>query len=238
MNTEIQKQLPRRSSLAFTLIELLTVISIIVVLMVIAVPAFNAIKGGGDTTKAGNDIAGALEMAKSYAIAKNTYVWVGFFEEDATSTTAGKEGKGRLVISMVASNDSTNQLLNGTLTNSTASQVYKLLKIDGVSLATLSSSDITRTTDTIPNANYQVAEDSFKSPKTFPFPLNGTAQYNFCKIIQFSPLGDATRFSDTPTPWMELGFRPTHGTATDTNSKNVVAIQIAGIGGQAIIQRP
>ena len=34
---------------------------------------------------AAHEVAGALETARSYAMANNTYTWVGFFEEDASS---------------------------------------------------------------------------------------------------------------------------------------------------------
>src|ERR1700722_5827359 len=69
---------------AFTLVELLMVIVIIAVMLVLSIPAFYAIKGGSDITKAAYDISGVLEQARTYAMANNTYVWVGFYEEDGS----------------------------------------------------------------------------------------------------------------------------------------------------------
>ena len=97
---------------AFTLLELLVVIVIIAILVVLVAPAFTNIKSGNDITTAGYTIAGALEEGRNYAMANNTYVWVGFYEEDTTaltptSATPPYSGKGRVVIATVFSTDGT-----------------------------------------------------------------------------------------------------------------------------------
>src|SRR5438093_9407175 len=94
----------------FTLLELLIVIGIIGLLLVLIAPAFTTIKGGTDVTSAAYTIKGALDTARTYAKANNTYTWVGFFEEDASlsSTTPATAGPGRVVISIVASKDGSN----------------------------------------------------------------------------------------------------------------------------------
>src|SRR5262249_49692606 len=66
----------------FTLIELLIVVGIIGVLLVLIAPAFTSIKGGTDVTSAAYTIKGVLDTARTYAKANNTYVWVGFYEEN------------------------------------------------------------------------------------------------------------------------------------------------------------
>ena len=63
---------------AFTLLELLIVIGIIAVLLVLLAPAFTTIKSGSDVTSAAYTIKGALDTARTYAKANNTYTWVGF----------------------------------------------------------------------------------------------------------------------------------------------------------------
>ena len=68
----------------FTLIELMVVIGVISLLMVLVVPAVSNLKGSGDLTNAAFTISGALEHARSHALGNNTYVWVGFCEEDAS----------------------------------------------------------------------------------------------------------------------------------------------------------
>ena len=101
---------PTRSVIAaFTLLELLIVVGIIGLLLVLIAPAFTTIKGGTDVTSAAYTIKGALDTARTYAKANNTYTWVGFFEEDASlsSTNPATAGTGRIVISTVASKDGT-----------------------------------------------------------------------------------------------------------------------------------
>lgn len=94
---------------SFTLLELIVVISIIAVIMALVAPTFVTLRGGGDVTATAYTVAGLLEQARSYAMAQNTYVWVGFFEEDGgkAATNPATPGIGRIVISTVASADGT-----------------------------------------------------------------------------------------------------------------------------------
>src|SRR5438445_1631813 len=80
---------------------------IIAILMVLVAPAFTNLKSAGDVTGAAYTVKGVLDTARTYAKANNTYTWVGFFEEDISSTMPGTLGTGRLVMSIVASNDGT-----------------------------------------------------------------------------------------------------------------------------------
>src|SRR5437868_8407102 len=99
----------RERASAFTLLELLIVLAITGILLVLIAPMFTAIKGGTDVTSAAYTIKGVLDTARTYAKANNTYVWVGFYEEDvsAPSTSPATAGTGRVVLSIVASKDGT-----------------------------------------------------------------------------------------------------------------------------------
>src|SRR5207237_44485 len=120
----------------FTLLELLIVVGIIAMLMVLIAPAFTTIKSGGDVTSAAYTIKGVLDSACTYAKTNNTYTWVGFFEENVASTTPGTAGVGRLVMSIVASNDGTDPTYVPPLNLTTSlTQVGKLTKIDNVHFA-------------------------------------------------------------------------------------------------------
>src|SRR5207237_4838930 len=100
---------------AFTLIEMIVVTGVIAILMVLVVPAFTSIKGAGDLTSAAYTIKGVLEQARTYAMANNTYVWVGFYEENTTATAPTNvappyPGKGRVLMAVVYSQDGTSTL--------------------------------------------------------------------------------------------------------------------------------
>src|SRR5438477_9063221 len=95
---------------AFTLLEMLVVMGIIAILMVLVAPAFTTIKSGTDATSAAYTIKGILDQARTYAMANNTYTWVGFYEENVSNPTSPNPDApaiGRLIMSIVASKDGT-----------------------------------------------------------------------------------------------------------------------------------
>lgn len=155
----------QRARGAFTLIELLVVIGIIAILMVLVVPALTSLKSADDVTNAAYTVKGVLEGARTYAKANNTYVWVGFFEEDGsiTSTNPATAGNGRLVMSIVASKNGSqgfkpDSAVSGTnfFDITTVLQVGKLVKIDNVHLPLFASGSGTGDTfDTrpVPDSN-------------------------------------------------------------------------------------
>src|SRR6266536_3889865 len=136
----VLRSVRRERASAFTLLELLIVIGIIAVLLVLLAPAFTTIKSGGDVTSAAYTIKGVLDTARTYAKANNTYTWVGFYEEDVSSTIPGTNGIGRVVMSIVASKDGTiiyGSGSPGTIDTTRLIQVGKLAKIDNAHLTAL-----------------------------------------------------------------------------------------------------
>jgi len=254
----------RERASAFTLIELLVVIGIMGLLLVLMAPAFTYIKGGTDVTSAAYTIKGALDTARTYASANNTYTWVGFFEEDAPdpSTNPAASGIGRVVVSIVASKGGTmlyTAPLTSLITLPSASliQVGKLTKIDNVHLKTFPDPTLTPPPDTFstrptpgtpPNdLTVRIGNDATDptSPVApanpllrFSYPLGGT-QYTFKNIVQFNPRGEGVidNSNYTMAPVSEIGLQPTHGTTVDTTSTNLVAIQFTGFGGSVRIYR-
>jgi len=105
----------------FTLIELLVVVAVIVLMTSLAIPAFNAIRGGTDFTTEVYDIAGTLDQARSYAMANNTYVLAGIAEVSAaldSSASPQLSGTGRIAMAIVASKTGTRPYQSLITTNS------------------------------------------------------------------------------------------------------------------------
>src|SRR6266853_1650684 len=242
----------RERARAFTLLELLIVLSIIGLLMVLLAPAFTYIKGGTDVTSAAYTIQGVLDTARTYAKANDTYTWVGFFEENVSQPSASPAvgGTGRVVVSIVASKNGTmiydpTNLGQQNLTTSLV-QVGKLTKIDNIHLWTHTDAPtgLGSTFDTRPNVSstYCIGDASPTNSTTrFAYPVGSpapTAQYTFVKAVQFNPRGEARINNGTINSGTEVfplqtaaevALQPTHGTTVD--SINPVAIQFTGVGG-------
>ncbi len=253
----------RRPTRGFTLVEMLVVMAIIAVLLAFIVPAFSQVNTARQMTVAAYNIAGSLETARAYAKANDTYTWVGFYEENA-SGAAGSAGTGRAIVSVVASKDATALYSSidpnpPALSASSLVQIGKLTKIDNVHLTVLAPGEVPARGEVTDSSgvqtnvatSYQVGDtnpasadnftnrSSVTNQTTFSYPITNTSPtYTFVKIIQFNPLGDATKIVDSPTPLIEIGLRPSRGGTVDAASKDCVAIQVSGIGGLVRIYQP
>jgi len=210
----VQRSTPRSDHHAFTLVELLVVIAIVLFVAAFMTPAFTSLKNAGNVTNAAYTIKGVLEQARTYAMANNTYAWVGFFEEDASSATPGVAGSGRLVLSAVASTDGTNVYgaNTGTIDPTKLIQLGKLTKIDNVHLplfavgsGTGDAFDARPALQFDPTAGYNYSRFGelnsaqpntapYTTPYNFQYPVGNpppTPQYTFSKLLQFSPRGES-----------------------------------------------
>ena len=95
-------------------------------------PAVSSLKSAGGTTKAVYDIAGIFDQARSYAMANDTYAYVGIDEVDSTvSVTASPQTAtysptigGRVALAVIASSDGTRGYNLANLTLSPVWQFY------------------------------------------------------------------------------------------------------------------
>lgn len=70
-STHTGRRTAGRSSLGFSLVELMTAIAIMAVLMAIAVPSFTSLINSNRLTSQGNEIVASLQYARSEAIRSN-----------------------------------------------------------------------------------------------------------------------------------------------------------------------
>jgi type II secretory pathway pseudopilin PulG len=224
----------RPASGAFTLMELLVVMGIISVLLILLVPAFTSIKSAGDVTNTAYAVKGVLDQARTYAMANNTYTWVGFAGSIGTSSSSVT---GQISMAIVASTDGTSLgLSSGQIT-----QLGKLLRLDNVHVGDPGPPANNGTEfENRPavSANYELASAGATSPT---FIAQATT---FNRWIQFSPRGEAVVNGAQIAHYAEVGLLPTHGSilavTKDGNGRypgNVAAIQITGYGGNVRIYR-
>jgi Tfp pilus assembly protein FimT len=233
-------------------LELLVVVSIIVILMALVVPAMSSIKGAGDFTRAVYDLKGILDQARAYAVANNTHVWVGFFEEDSGSTPA-ISGVGRIVVAAVASKNGLRGYDPSTpitaLDSTNLLPLDKLRRLDSLHLVSLTgtSTQGNMTRPAISDSKYELGSASCTACTSFSWPLQGTVQYVFSKIISFDPQGSSriqySGIGDYIPVYIEIGLQPSHGntlpaTSTNPSQGNQAAVQINGMTGATRVYRP
>jgi len=237
----------------FTLVELLVVVGIIALLLVLMAPAFTYIRGGTDVTSSAYTIKGALDTARTYAKANNTYTWIGFREENVenpASPNSSQPPVGRVFMSIVASKDGTDlgTSATGNASDLTAppsrvTPIGKVIRLDNAHLGvtgtpTGDGTDFESRAEVDPGYSIGAAGNQYDSAYSF------TEQgITFNRWIRFSPRGEAVvRGGATQvTPYAEVGLFPTHGTtlAASINpaTGNLVAITVSGFGGAVRIYR-
>jgi prepilin-type N-terminal cleavage/methylation domain-containing protein len=248
-HTSLESPLNRQKSnrtLGFSLIELLAVLAVMSLLTALTVPMINGIKDSQNINAATSSVSSALQRARAYAMAHNTYVWVGFYEESANTGVPTNvfpyAGAGQLVIGVAASADGTqiysNSVTSGNLQTPQVVQLEKLVKIENVHCTDLGAptGSSGSALATRPNGAYagssseQYGIDSDNGQEASHFlVLNG---YTFYKTIRFSPGGVASIDDSSALRLVgEIGLRPTHGSQVNATTPDVAAIQFSGIEG-------
>jgi prepilin-type N-terminal cleavage/methylation domain-containing protein len=232
----------------FTLVEILVVLGIMAILLTLVSLGFQTILGTAFDSEV-SDLANTLVRARAYAMANNTYVFVGIQEVDGSlpsATTPQVAGNGCLGVTVVASNDGTNGYITtapGALNATALTVVLPLRHFENAHL--LASSGIANLPNVIsgqggiPPTTYNV--QNVDSLTTFQWPLTGSAQYSFGtppgSVIQFNPQGEAQMMptgttNDSILQWIEIDVEPTHGKNVPATARNTAAILIVGASGE------
>jgi len=205
--------------LGFSLIELLVVVAIIGLLAALAVPAFNSIGQARGASEGAYRLASAVEMARSEAIARQTFVWLALQKET-------NFGNLNLRIGMVASKDGSE---NSNATNLHPIGRSLLLQRVGMTMAAGVDVGIPLIGVTEVLTNFQGVEFSI-----------GNAEFSDRRSVTFTPLGEvmilaSPHASNGFDSRLAIGLREARGTNLMTN--NDIAIVIDGSVGLPTIYR-
>jgi prepilin-type N-terminal cleavage/methylation domain-containing protein len=222
----------------FSLIELLSVLVIISVMSALVVTAISSIGKADGFNSATTTLSTLLEQARAYAMANNTYVFVGIEETDASQPAGGAQnpGIGRVAIQAYASLDGTLNLAAGNRQALNRLQILNNLHFPA-SLTATSGTLASR-----PTADYSLGSSSGST--AYPTVSSANAitagNFTFTKVIAFDALG-IVHIPTSPAisgfQYIEIDAEPTNGTAISANTTNVGAIQIDATTGAVTVFR-
>jgi prepilin-type N-terminal cleavage/methylation domain-containing protein len=252
-----KSQRSHKSSGGFSLIEMLAVMAI---MSIMATITFIGVEGLATKEGYGQEIfqiAYTFDQARAYALANNTYVFVGITEVDGTqsaSVNPQASGYGRVAMAVVASMDGTRMYDQGSLTPTNLTPVVLVQHYDNIHMADFSAISMPTSggmVRPVVSANYSLANSDCNTQNlSFNWPLTGTPKYTFSKVVSFDPTGVATLLPNTYSvassgivTTMELGLQPAHGNQyppLPTNQATGVqaAIQVDGVSGSVELYQP
>ena len=236
---------------AFTLTELLVVVAIMGLLAALSIPAMQSMAGAGKFNQAVSGIAGLFELARSQAIAQNTYTWVVLYQTDPSKYSTADNNSGNEVFATAyLSNDGTDPFAGGTATAATFPAgtvpgattllipITRFLNFKQTSLVLDSSvplPNISTNNVYATNApNFQYSNFKVGNGVTTTLGSSGTAIKAY-GIVEFTPSG-AARISSSLVESIWLGLYPLKGKTTSVSS-NVASLRINGLTGLVTVYR-
>lgn len=205
----------------FSLMELLVVVAIIAILAVVTVPSLPSLMGAKGVSRAVTDISSVFELARSEAVGRSAFVFLGF--EEGTNSSGASE----LRVAAAASPDgsSTNGLL-------TISRMVRLPNVRLVSYNDLPA--VVRNADTNNLAASRFVNEITSSSPTF----TNSQQVFQGSMLVISPEGELLVAPGNAAflPRASVGLVQTRGTTPSTNDGAIVSFD--GGSGAITIVRP
>lgn len=223
---------------AFTLVEMLSVITVMGILMGVVAPALPGILSGRGVSATLDRVSGMVDFARAEAVAKNTYVWLGL-------QNAAPDGNEGLQVGAVRSLDGTPNLkVNGVVNYASiaaptlAPGAVLASYPTGVStdLATKLSKQIT----VDKKATFDLGASLTPSNPSTSIPIFTMGNKTFTgPVILFTPQGQALLFTGTTpsavTPYTSqivIGVCGVHGTTPVQNDPRSGVLLLHGGTGQ------
>ncbi len=209
-SSRIKSQTEVRTHLAsgFSLVELLTVISIIGFLAVLSMPSISSLLRASRINTAVNALDAALQTARSHAISRNTYVWVGLRNEPS-----GSDAITALLVAGTTGESS-------DLAEGSAAPLQKPIHLAGVEL-------VERTpppggeADAVDVVGAELADFDYSwivAGRSMDFPY----------VIRFDPRGIASVRSETLDKVLQLNLRPLPARSGEGNLPTLQLHAISG----------
>lgn len=198
----------------FSLVEILVVIFVVGLLAVCATPAFQALSKSRTMAQVTYEVAGLLELARNEAVARQTYVWVGF---QSTNSGGSQEIQAAAVYS-----------LDGSGTNTDAvnlSPLSRVVKISGATLTNWASLK-NETRNLLQSSNTTASVATNNAGITFTV---GMTSFQNGLSVTFTPRGEALLQgavgpNDGYNRLIDVSFRETHGTTVLPSADDAAVI--------------
>ena len=195
------RRLQTSPSPAFSLIELLVVMAILGILASVVLPGLSGMMTSRGVTQAANEVSSMLELARSEAISRQTYVWAGIQQV----TNDGALG---IRLGVVSSMDGTTNTASNNLqplTRALLVQRVQLTNYSGLKSAALWTTAPTRdlSTNVAGISQFAIGSTTFNN-RTITFTPGGEA------MLMASP-ADTNGFD----PYIAVGLIPSVGRTND-----------------------
>lgn len=226
----------------FTLLELTMVMGIVGLLLWITIPAMHNINSAENLSRNTADIQSILSLARTQAMLRDAYVFVGFFESDGSRSEMVRPaptGQGRLWIGVAATKDGSQGYdTNNAAQWSTANliPVGNLRFFDNLHLATNATFYTSSNSNTVSPVGDSTATNA---PFGWPIENSNTVTAFSQGVIQFTPQGMATLPGSAKNPeYIKIALIPAHGSKVLNNTSNAAVILVDAVTGAVNSYRP
>lgn len=211
----------------FSLVELLVVIAVIALMVAAAIPAINGIGRGQAMGKTIDELSALIEYARTEAMARSTYVWVGFTNRTNSANNA------ELMAMVFASRDGT---ATAKASDNLIEPMGKPVRFGNIQLTDRSQIDPKVQALLLPGTTAALSDNT--DPKTLPAVQGVT----FDRTITFAPGGEAMLVKEPSSVTgfdnvIDISLRPMRGTNPDPSTPDHASIWLYGATGRLQVYR-